>query len=288
MKSVILYKITGDVNEFLATITNEALEAFAYTPCGEFQKESLGFSHTFDNEYVTDATGKVIINISFSDKKVNGAECKRRVKKLADEFEKEFGRKPSKETLVEYKDAVTNQLLPATFESEKKDFTIFIQDDILYVEASSFKKADSYVELLTSTLGALPIEPLEVAKDVATDLVRMVSEELSATISLSEKVVLETKDGKWTGATQLYHGIAQQLITEGAIVKSVELIYKNTLKFNIKEDMLITGMNFAKGLFGELKPEDIAATKLLQFDETTKMVSHLLAEFGGIKELGTE
>lgn len=281
MKSLIMFQIKGQLN-----ITNETLKTKEYVPCGEYTKSSLGFCPTFDGEFVTEAAGKTIFNLAFSEKKPATAEVNRRVKALCRAYEREFDKKPNKKLQDEYKEAVINQLLPSTFESEVKNFVIFIQDDIMYVEAPSYNKGDDFITLLREAIGSLPIVSLSVELDVSKELNRMVTTDLSEDICLGNKTSLsmgEKEDKEdWSGKGPTCNEEAREFIINGFDVMSLELNC-DFMNFNIKNDMLITGIKFSSGIFSSIEVGDKAGTVLLVLDEVVKMAGKLVKEFGGIE-----
>lgn len=282
MKSLIMYKITNEI-----TITSEDLTEFSYEPCGAYTKSSLGFCDTFDNELVTESNGKTIIQLAYSDKKPNTAEVDRRTEALCRAYEREFEKKPNKKTQDDYKESVIMQLLPETFESDIKKFTIFIQGDILFVEAPSYGKAEDFMALLRQALGSLAILPLTMAKDVPAELNRMVLEDLSAELVLGNKTALsmgEKEDKEnWSGKGPTCNAEAKDFLEAGFDVVTLELNC-DLMNFNIKQDMSITGIKFSSGIFDSFDNGDVAGTTLLILDEVSKMADKLIKEFGGLEQ----
>lgn len=276
MKSVVVYKLKSPIQ-----ITNEALEEFKFSQCGDLDLVRMGYSKTFDGEYVSEVLGGTLMKFTKQIKKPHKAEIERQLSAKIAEYEAE-GVVVNKKFANDLKDAIVTELLPKTPPEEEKHYDVLIKDDKVYVEGG-YKLAEEAMAVLRKALGSLPIIPLEVAKNVSEELTRFVSEELNTDkLVLADKCTLVTQEErKITVARDLFDSEAVDLAKEGATVTSVMLEYDGMTLFTVKDDLSISGIKYSKDLTSEVEAGDVAGTTLLQIKEVVNLIDALVGEFGG-------
>lgn len=157
-KRAVIYTYTT-----LPPLTDEALEALAFKPCGAQESASAGFVRPegFDRYIGSTPDNKLaLVCVQLEEKLLPPAVIKRELAKKVDALIESEGRTPGRKERMDMKDEITFELLPRAFAQQNKIYALFdLANHRLIVNASP-KKADMVTALLREALGSLPVVPI--------------------------------------------------------------------------------------------------------------------------------
>lgn len=282
MKAVTVYTFNGEV----PTIDTLHLEQYVYSPCGDLQMSTMGFSLNVDQEYVSEVAGNVCLQVTRQSKVPNKFEVDSKTEGRVKALELARGTPLHKKEKAAVLEDVIMEILPKTFPNKPTTHKVFItKDGLLFVEGTA-KVAEEVTALIRKAVGSLPIIPIDVRSDVCGKMTELVTQDEFDKITLKEKVVLETQEELKVSITNggVAGSEAVELIKDGAVVISMQMNYDGVLDFVLTDSLAFSSMKFDKGLTEEVESSDQAGTFILQMVETVKMVEAVIELLGGFKE----
>ena len=218
-------------------------------------------------------------------------ELNERIEKL----EKDHGRKLKKVEKQALKDDVIASLLPRAF-SKYQHTALWIdtKNDLIYVDATSSKRAEDALALLRKTLGSLPVVPLTFKNEPAVVMSRWIADE-DAPEWLIVKEDLELRSKADDGVIKCKNNdLAQEEIltlADRGFVTKLALEWENHLSFVLNEDCSLKRLKFSDYITeqnDDILKEDVAqrfdADFILMTATLSQLTENLLREFGGEKE----
>lgn len=282
MKAVTVYTFHGEV----PTIDTLHLEQYVYSPCGDLQMSTMGFSLNVDQEYVSEVAGNVCLQVTRQSKVPNKFEVDSKTEERVKVLELARGTPLHKKEKAAVLEEVIMEILPKTFPNKPTTHKVFItKDGLLFVEGTA-KVAEEVTALIRKAVGSLPIIPIDVRSDVCGKMTELVTQDEFDKITLKEKVVLETQEELKVTITNggVAGSEAVELIKDGAVVISMQMNYDGVLDFVLTDSLAFSSMKFDKGLTEEVESSDQAGTFILQMVETVKMVEAVIELLGGLGE----
>lgn len=282
MKAVTVYTFNGEV----PTIDTLHLEQYVYSPCGDLQMSTMGFSLNVDQEYVSEVAGNVCLQVTRQSKVPNKFEVDSKTEERVKVLELARGTPLHKKEKAAVLEEVIMEILPKTFPNKPTTHKVFItKAGLLFVEGTA-KVAEEVTALIRKAVGSLPIIPIDVRSDVCGKMTELVTQDEFDKITLKEKVVLETQEELKVSITNggVAGSEAVELIKDGAVVISMQMNYDGVLDFVLTDSLAFSSMKFDKGLTEEVESSDQAGTFILQMVETVKMVEAVIELLGGLGE----
>ena len=145
----------------------EALQAARFTPCGASQPSSAGFVEPRGDAHgplLELVAGQWLLKLQTESKLLPSSVVKRRVDEIAAQIEQQTGRQPGKREKRDLKEQATLELLPQAF-TRQGATRIWIDPKAgaLIIDASSAKRAEDVITLLTKHLPGFGVRALQTA-----------------------------------------------------------------------------------------------------------------------------
>ena len=171
-KNLALYRFTEPFT-LTAEVLAEKLEDKRFTPCGNHDEFSLGWTSPIGNaseELVHASNGFIMLCLKKEEKVIPAGVINEMLQEKIAVVEEQEARKLSKKERSAAKDELIFELLPRAFSFSKKTYAyIDPKGGWVVVDAASAKKAEDLLSHLRKCLGSLPVVPVNtVDKPTAT------------------------------------------------------------------------------------------------------------------------
>lgn len=296
-KNVMVYRLTSPLS-LESEMLEEQLQETRFTPCGQHDMSKFGWSMPLSgSEKLHFSQGKQFLLVSHKEDKLLPANV---VKKETEEriavLEEAEARKLKKTEKQAVKDQVVSVLLPRAF--SKHQFTAIwldLDNQLVYVDAASSKRAEDTLALLRKSLGSLPVVPLSFAVPVAERLTDWIAKgHTPAWISLLEEAELKSFDTDSVircKRQDLESDEITQHLQAGKFITKLAIDWENHFSCVLNEDASLSRLKFADEIReknDDILKEDVAqrfdADFLLMTEELKLFIQKIIEEFGGIKE----
>lgn len=296
-KNVMIYRLTKTL-DWSTDKLQEALQQCAYSPCEMSDISRFGWTSPIINrELLYHAAENKILLVAMKEEKILPAHVvNNALNKRVTELEKKEERKLNKIEKQVLKDDVIAVLLQQAF-SKYSHTALFIdvKKGLIYVDASSSKRAEDVLALLRKTLGSLPVVPLSFAKDPSYEMTTWVTADKTPEwlewlgdstlkdLNSNGQAILKNQD--------FYCEDIQGLLVAGKQVVSLQLNWADNLQFTLNEDGTLKRLKFADNVLDkndDILKEDVEqrfdADFILMTSVLSELTELLLNEFGGEKE----
>lgn len=253
-KNIIVYKIEDDFPQ----ITSEKLKEVRFKPCEGLDYTRMGFISCFeenDSEETKDdfyaykfREGLYLLKVKKQEKILPSYVVNDFLKEKIEKRIMTTGFSVSKSEEKNLKDEIITDLLPKSFSKYKYNYVwIDYNNKLLYIDAASFKHAEDILSLLRKPFGALNVS-LFLSNYEDLDLTKLMTEWLreektpdkffyldKATLEddvAGGKVVLTKED--------LNSKNVKTYLDSGKSVSSLLMSYDKKIKFNLKNDFVIS------------------------------------------------
>ncbi|MCK3655741.1 recombination-associated protein RdgC [Pasteurellaceae bacterium Macca] len=296
-KNVMIYRLTSPLS-FNTTELETQLQMQAHTPCGANDKQKFGWSAPLSgSELHHFSQGKQHLLLAHKEEKILPANViKQETENRIESLEQKEQRKLKKTEKQAIKDDVIATLLPRAF--SKHQFTALwldLEQQLVYVESASAKRAEDALALLRKTLGSLPVVPLSFAQMPSEIMTNWLAKgHTPSWLTLLEEAELKSFDTESVIRCKKQdlesEEITQHLLA-GKFVTRLALEWENHFSFVLNEEATLTRVKFADTVREkneDILKEDIAqrfdADFFLMTEELRLFTEKLAQEFGGIKE----
>ncbi|OOF52734.1 recombination-associated protein RdgC [Rodentibacter trehalosifermentans] len=296
-KNAIIYRLTKPLDWDLTQLQNQ-LSDCAYVPCGAQDISKFGWvPPLLGSDLLHFSVGNQILLVAQKEEKilptqVVDAELNNRITTLEEKEQRKL-KKTEKQIL---KDDVVMNLLPRAF-SKNQHTALWIdtEQNLIYVDSASHKRAEDVLALLRKSLSSLPVIPLAFANEPSTVMTNW-----SAQNSLPDWLIaLEEAELRGTQEDSVIRCKKQPLENENILellqedrkaVSKLALEWEDTLTFVFHEDCTLKRLKFAdvvREKNDDILKEDFAqrfdADFVLMTGILSKLTENLLDEFGGEK-----
>ncbi|URL02565.1 recombination-associated protein RdgC [Avibacterium sp. 20-126] len=296
-KNVMTYRLTKEL-DWSAEYLQAQLAQCEFHPCGQGDMQKFGWiSPLKTSELLHFSVGKQILFVARKEEKMLPAQViKRELAQRINELEQKENRKLKKVEKQALKDDVVAMLLPRAF-SKYQETAIWVdsENQLIYVDAASSKRAEDALALLRKSLGSLPVVPLAFAYEPSAVMSKWVSEEDTPEwlIPLEDAELRGDQDNAIIRCKQQALD-AQEillLLQSGKVITKLALEWEAHLMFVLNEDGTLKRLKFADEVReknDDILKEDVAqrfdADFVLMTGILAKLTENLLDEFGGEKE----
>lgn len=294
-KNAMIYRLTKSLDWSEKTLS-DALENNQYHPCNQSEMSKFGWSTPLKgSELLYFTVGKQILLLAQKEEKILPAhvikrELDARVEKL-EEAENRKLKKVEKQTL---KDDVVATLLPRAFSKyQQTALWIDAENNLIYVDAASAKRAEDALALLRKSLGSLPVVPLTFANEPSLVMQEWVAKESIPQwlVSLEEAELRDANNGVIRCKQQALDSDEILSLVNSKYVTKLALEWEEHLSFVLNEDCSLKRLKFADHIReknDDILKEDYAqrfdADFVLMTGILSKLTENLLHDFGGEKE----
>ncbi|AKX51533.1 recombination-associated protein RdgC [Thiopseudomonas alkaliphila] len=286
-RNLLVYRFTQSVN-FDLEQWEQALAKKPALACGSQVLTTYGFTAPFgkaaDAPLIYASQHFFLLAAQKEERLLPASVVKDAVNEKVEEIENAQGRKVYKKERDQIKDEVTLDFLPRAFIRRSRTLAaIDTQAGLIYVDASSAKKAEELLSTLREAIGSLPIQPLE-AQQATTASFTQWLQNMQIGHGFSLKDECELRDTAEDGGVirikreDLGSEEIQNLLAAGKIVTQLALNWEEKLSFVLDDKLAIKRLKF-EDLLQEQAEQDGGDEAAGQFDASFNLMMLTLAEF---------
>ena len=294
-KNAMIYRLTKSLDWSEKTLS-DALENNQYHPCNQSEMSKFGWSTPLKgSELLYFTVGKQILLLAQKEEKILPAHViKRELDARVEKLEQAENRKLKKVEKQTLKDDVVATLLPRAFSKyQQTALWIDAENNLIYVDAASAKRAEEALALLRKSLGSLPVVPLTFANEPSLIMQEWVAKESIPQwlVSLEEAELRDANNGVIRCKQQALNSDEILSLVNSKYVTKLALEWEEHLSFVLNEDCSLKRLKFADQIReknDDILKEDYAqrfdADFVLMTGILSKLTENLLHDFGGEKE----
>ena len=294
-KNAMIYRLTKSLDWSEKTLS-DALENNQYHPCNQSEMSKFGWSTPLKgSELLYFTVGKQILLLAQKEEKILPAHViKRELDVRVEKLEQAENRKLKKVEKQTLKDDVVATLLPRAFSKyQQTALWIDAENNLIYVDAASAKRAEDALALLRKSLGSLPVVPLTFANEPSLVMQEWVAKESIPQwlVSLEEAELRDANNGVIRCKQQALDSDEILSLVNSKYVTKLALEWEEHLSFVLNEDCSLKRLKFADQIReknDDILKEDYAqrfdADFVLMTGILSKLTENLLHDFGGEKE----
>ncbi|RDF02274.1 recombination-associated protein RdgC [Aggregatibacter aphrophilus] len=294
-KNAMIYRLTKSLDWSEKTLS-DALENNQYHSCNQSEMSKFGWSTPLKgSELLYFTVGKQILLLAQKEEKILPAHViKRELDARVEKLEQAENRKLKKVEKQTLKDDVVATLLPRAFSKyQQTALWIDAENNLIYVDAASAKRAEDALALLRKSLGSLPVVPLTFANEPSLVMQEWVAKESIPQwlVSLEEAELRDANNGVIRCKQQALDSDEILSLVNSKYVTKLALEWEEHLSFVLNEDCSLKRLKFADQIReknDDILKEDYAqrfdADFVLMTGILSKLTENLLHDFGGKKE----
>ncbi|HAH6191612.1 TPA: recombination-associated protein RdgC [Escherichia coli] len=294
-KNIFIYRLSREVNWDTAEV-NAALSKFVFTPCGSQDMAKAGWTSVLGDNLTHEYQGFLLIQHKREEKILPSQVLKEELQKKILTLEEEQDRKLKKTEKDSLKDEVLHSLLPRAF-TRKSLAKILIDrsNHLVFVEASSAKKAEDQLALLRKSLGSLPVIPFTPREPLEITMTEWFKNGFPAGFTAGEdatlKGLLDNGGAVRCNKVDLQSDEIMSHIEAGKVATTVAINWMDRASFRVNDDMSIKALTFCDDLYDQnddIDREDVAqrfdADFVLFTGELSALFNALVEAIGGEAE----
>lgn len=294
-KNAMIYRLTKSLDWSEKTLS-DALENNQYHPCNQSEMSKFGWSTPLKgSELLYFTVGKQVLLLTQKEEKILPAHViKRELDARVEKLEQAENRKLKKVEKQTLKDDVVATLLPRAFSKyQQTALWIDAENNLIYVDATSAKRAEEALALLRKSLGSLLVVPLTFANEPSLVMQEWVAKESIPQwlVSLEEAELRDVNNGVIRCKQQALDSDEILSLVNSKYVTKLALEWEEHLSFVLNEDCSLKRLKFADQIReknDDILKEDYAqrfdADFVLMTGILSKLTENLLHDFGGEKE----
>ncbi|MGC7560477.1 recombination-associated protein RdgC [Pasteurella sp. PK-2025] len=295
-KNLMIYRLTKDL-DWASERLQRALQQCEYHPCQQSDMSKFGWTTPLrGSEMLHFSVGKQILLVAHKEEKILPAHVvKTELDQRIEQLEQKENRKLKKVEKQALKEDVVSMLLPRAF-SKNQHTALWIDADnqLIYVDAASAKRAEEVLALLRKSLGSLPVVPLSFANEPSVMMTDWLNKDHTPTwlTPLEEAELTGSQESGIIRCKQqnLASEEIQNLLNAGKLITKLSLEWEDHVSFILNEDCTLKRLKFADQIReknDDILKEDYAqrfdADFVLMTGTLSQLTANLLNEFGGEK-----
>ncbi|EGY2190188.1 recombination-associated protein RdgC [Escherichia coli] len=294
-KNIFIYRLSREVSWDTAEV-NAALSKFVFTPCGSQDMAKAGWTPVLGDNLTHEYQGFLLMQHKREEKILPSQVLKEELQKKILKLEEEQDRKLKKTEKDSLKDEVLHSLLPRAF-TRKSLAKILIDrsNHLVFVEASSAKKAEDQLALLRKSLGSLPVIPFTPREPLEITMTEWFKNGFPAGFTAGEdatlKGLLDNGGAVRCNKVDLQSDEIMSHIEAGKVATTVAINWMDRASFRVNDDMSIKALTFCDDLYDQnddIDREDVAqrfdADFVLFTGELSALFNALVEAIGGEAE----
>ncbi|MGC7589635.1 recombination-associated protein RdgC [Bisgaard Taxon 46] len=296
-KNAMIYRLTKDLDWSSDKLQTE-LQQCEYHPCNQSDMSKFGWTNPLrGSEMLHFSVGKQILLVAHKEEKILPAHViKAELDQRIEQIEQKENHKLKKVEKQALKDDVVSVLLPRAFsKNQQTALWVDAENNLIYVDAASAKRAEDALALLRKSLGSLPVVPLSFANEPSVIMTDWITK------NSTPQWLIPLEEAELTGSNEsgiirckqqnLESEEIQNLLNAGKFVTKLSLEWEDNLSFILNEDCTLKRLKFADQIReknDDILKEDYAqrfdADFVLMTGVLSKLTANLLDDFGGEKE----
>ncbi|ACA31966.1 recombination-associated protein RdgC [Histophilus somni] len=295
-KNALIYRLTKSLDWSVENLQSQ-LQQCAYSPCQQSDMSRFGWHNPLrESESLYFCVGKQLLLVAHKEEKILPAQViKRELEERIEQLEQKENRKLKKIEKQALKDDIVATLLPRAF-SKNQHTALWIdtENNLIYIDTASTKRAEDCLALLRKSLGSLPVVPLAFANEPSLVMTNWVKENSPQWLTVLEEAELKgSQDQAVIRCKQQVLDSEEMigLLNSGKYITNLSLNWEEHLSFTLNEDASLKRLKFADQIReqnDDISKEDFAqrfdADFVLMTGILAKLTENLLDEFGGEKE----
>lgn len=299
-KNLQVYRFTRPLEQDADTL-EKYLEEFKFKACGSQDVSKLGWVFPMGKSgsmYTHLAAKQILICLKKEEKMLPAGVIKDQLNERVEAIELEQGRALKKKEKDSLKEEIMMQLLPRAFSRSTQTFAwIDPEADMLYVDASSTRKAEELISLLRKTLGSLPVVPVQLKNQ--TDVVMtdwLVEGNIPANFKLEDEAELcSALEGGGIIRCKQQDLLSEEIknhLSADKFVTKLALNWADSISFVIGEEFALKRLKFSDVLQEQnedIDKDDFAARFDADFalmtGEIQQLIPAVIDVFGGEQSL---
>ena len=254
IKNAMFFSMSEKVN---TDVLNKALSKQQYSGIGSQQAEAFGFVPFAEGmDLLYSVSGVRVGAVRFDKKSLPSSAVKQRVKERAKDLEAQQGFTPGRKQLRELKDEVVNSFL-SRIPASSKVVNFFLWDDLLVIDTSSAKTADTVISLLVKCMDRFPVTVIQTEYSPAERMTYwLTSGEIPSAFTIDNEVDMKTADDskasvRWKNET-VNENDACEHQQRGKRVVKMAMTWADKISFVFNEKFVV----------GRIKAQDILVAKV--------------------------
>ncbi|RKF17463.1 recombination-associated protein RdgC [Alginatibacterium sediminis] len=284
-KNLMLFRFVKDIS-FDQEQLDEQLEGLAFSPCGSQDLSKFGWVTPLGkngNSFLHSVGSEILLCAKKEEKMLPAAVIKDQLQEKIDMLEEQQQRPLKKAEKDALKEEIVHTLLPRAFSRSSQTFAwVSPEHGFIAVDAGSAKKAEEIVSLLRKTIGSLPVAPFKLKEPADVTMTEWLNEQkVPAGFELGEEAELRSalEGGGIIRCKEqdLFSDEIKAHLDADKFVTKLELIWAESLRFVVAEDLSIKGLKFMDTITEQ--NDDINEDPAARFDADFALMSGELARF---------
>ena len=299
-KNLQVYRFTRPLEQD-ADALERNLEEFKFKSCGSQDISKLGWVFPMGKSgsmYTHLANKQILVCLKKEEKMLPAGVIKDQLNERVEAIELEQGRALKKKEKDSLKEEIVMQLLPRAFSRTSQTFAwIDPESDMLYVDASSTRKAEELISLLRKTLGSLPVVPIQLKNQADVIMTDWLTEgNIPANFALEDEAELcSALEGGGIIRCKQQNLLSDEIrnhLAADKFVTKLALNWAESISFIIGEEFALKRIKFADVLQEQnedIDKDDFAARFDADFalmtGEIKQLIPAVIDAFGGEQSL---
>lgn len=301
-KNLTVYRMGPDWAASAAEI-EAVLDKERFVACGATQQKSSGWVEPRGEAHaplVEVVDGHMLLKLMTEQRVVPGSVVKRRTEEIAEQMEKNTGRKPGKKIMKELKEQALLELLPMAFTKQSVTRVwIAPKQRLLMLDCGSQGKADEVVTMLINANQGLALSLIQTEMSPAVAMTHWLgSGEPPSQFTIDRECELKSTDEMKSVVRYARHDLdtdeVKQHIVSGKVPTRVAMTWRDRVSFILSESMQLKKVAFLDVVFegpmaaaGKMdKGEAFDADAAIATGELIELIPDLLEALGGEQVMG--
>lgn len=301
-KNLTVYRMGPDWAASAAEI-EVVLDKERFVACGATQQKSSGWVEPRGEAHaplVEVVDGHMLLKLMTEQRVVPGSVVKRRTEEIAEQMEKNTGRKPGKKIMKELKEQALLELLPMAFTKQSVTRVwIAPKQRLLMLDCGSQSKADEVVTMLINANQGLALSLIQTEMSPAVAMTHWLgSGEPPYQFTIDRECELKSTDEMKSVVRYARHDLdtdeVKQHIVSGKVPTRVAMTWRDRVSFILSESMQLKKVAFLDVVFegpmaaaGKMdKGEAFDADAAIATGELIELIPDLLEALGGEQVMG--